>query len=283
MPYVSRSYSQGYARMAVKIAREPERFVSPKAHDAEINNALESSNELGNIIANASIALGVVSGGALIFAAHLLTRVTDLKTRLNEANGKLEAEIDSRYEINKGANKSSLPIDDSPVMSIPARFHGPADGLKRLATRTIRMCWMASLLGLVAAYLLAYAMFVDMHEPSIGEDGEPYFRSSFRKLTYLSRGTWNISVYFPHAGPANWIFLPVDQIWRSLKHMPRSAIDPSDDYWAEYSEYKIAIGEWERPEANAEQPGAAQPATKPADKVSPKDQPQTPTSKVNPR
>jgi hypothetical protein len=39
----------------------------------------------------------------------------------------------------------------------------------------------------------------------------------------------------------------------------------------------------DQPKSGAEQPGAGQPATKPADKVSPKDQPSTPTSKDAPR
>lgn len=130
--------------------------------------------------------------------------------------------------------------------------------------KIIRRRWIAWSLSLVAVYVLAYAMFVEMHDPSIGDDAEPYFRSSFPKLTSKSRGNWNISLYFSQAGLANWIFLPADQIWRSLNHKPRSIIDPSEDYWDEYFEYKIAIGSFERPKAG--RPGAGPPATKPADK-----------------
>jgi len=147
-----------------------------------------------------------------------------------------------------------------------------------------RLRWIALLMGLITAYLLAYVRFVDMHNPSLGEDGEPYFRSSFPMLTYTTRGNWNITMIFSHAGPANWIFLPIDQIWRSVKHMPRSIIDPSEDYWKEYIEYKYATGEFKRHKAKeTEHAGADQPATKSADKPPVKDQPSTPPSKDSPR
>ena len=131
VPHVLRSYSQGYARMAVTIAREPERLENPKAQDAAINKALESSNRLGDMIANASIAFGAVSGAALIFAAHLLKRSADLITRLNDAKTQLEAEIESRYEIKEQDDKSPQPSDMNPTISTPTALPLPGDKARR--------------------------------------------------------------------------------------------------------------------------------------------------------
>lgn len=115
VPYVSGSYSRGYARTAVEIALESERFENPKAQDAAINNALESSSGLADIMAKASMVLGAVAGCALIFAAHLLTRTTDLNVRLNDAKARLEAEISSRYQINRQGDEERLASKSQPI------------------------------------------------------------------------------------------------------------------------------------------------------------------------
>ena len=99
MPSVLKRYSQGYTRIAVRAAREPERFKNPSAQDDAINYALEGSNRLGDIIAIASVTFGAVAGGALITSAHLLAKSTDLNTKLIDAKTKLEARIAIRHEI----------------------------------------------------------------------------------------------------------------------------------------------------------------------------------------
>ncbi len=99
VPSVLKRYSQGYTRIAVRAAREPERFKNPSAQDDAINYALEGSNRLGDIIAIASVTFGAVAGGALIASAHLLAKSTDLNTKLIDAKTKLEARIAIRHEI----------------------------------------------------------------------------------------------------------------------------------------------------------------------------------------
>jgi hypothetical protein len=147
-----------------------------------------------------------------------------------------------------------------------------------------KLLWSLSALVI---YMIAYSVLVDTHKPSIWDrSGQDFaFRSSYPKVSqWDKKNMWHMGFMFPKVGPANYIFLPIDQCWRTIKGLPPSMITNSDSYWLEYFEYKIACGDFKRSKSKAEpQAGADQPATKPADKPPVKDQPSTPTSKVVPR
>ena len=135
-------------------------------------------------------------------------------------------------------------------------------------------------------YVIAYAVLVDTHKPSIwDESGQDFaFRSSYPKVSQWDiKNMGHMGFVFPKVGPANYIFLPIDQCWRTIKGLPPSMITNSDSYWREYFEYKFACGEMKRGKPKAEPAGADQPATQPADKPSVRDQPSTPTPKEVPR
>jgi len=55
-----------------------------------------------------------------------------------------------------------------------------------------------------------------------------------------------ITLLFYKVGPANYIFLPIDQFWRSVNGLPPSIITDCDSYWPEYFEYKFGGGESKR-------------------------------------
>jgi hypothetical protein len=150
--------------------------------------------------------------------------------------------------------------------------------------RTIRMKKLLWSLSALVIYVVAYAVLVDTHEPSIWDDyGDPAFRSSYPKVSQGTIKNMGITLVFLKVGPANYIFLPIDQCWRCIKGLPPSIITDSDSYWSEYFDYKFASGEMKRGTPKAEKPGAAQPATKPADKVPAEVQPPPPSSKDRPR
>ena len=103
-------------------------------------------------------------------------------------------------------------------------------------------------LPVLTIYVVAYVLLVDTHKPSVIDGGHPIYRSSFPKVS-----TWDKIGYmvFPKAGPANWIFLPIDQCWRSVTDLPSSIIINEDIFWNEYMEYKFASGQMKRSEPKA--------------------------------
>jgi len=150
--------------------------------------------------------------------------------------------------------------------------------------RNIHMKKLLWSLSVLIVYVVGYAVLVDTHVPSLWKDqGDPAFRSSYPKASQDAIRLIGITLVFYKVGPANYIFLPIDQCWRSVKGLPPSMITDCDSYWQEYFEYKFACAEMKRGKPKAEQPGPAQPATKPADKPPVKNQPPTPTSKDAPR
>ena len=139
-------------------------------------------------------------------------------------------------------------------------------------------------LSTLTVYVIAYAVLVDTHWPSISDDyGDPVFRSSYPKVSQGAIKNMGFTMVFQKVGPANYIFLPIDQCWRTIRGLPPSIITDCDSYWSEYFDYKLACGEMKRGKAKAEQASADQPATKPADKPPVKDQISTPTPKDGPR
>ena len=147
-----------------------------------------------------------------------------------------------------------------------------------------KLLWSLSALVI---YVIAYAVLVDTHEPSIWDQSrgqDPAFRSSYPKVSQWDiRNIAHMGLCLHNVGPANYIFLPIDQCWRTIKGLPPSIITDCDSYWSEYFDYKIACGDMKRGKSKAEPAGAGQPATKPADKPPLKDQPSTPTPKDGPR
>jgi len=102
------------------------------------------------------------------------------------------------------------------------------------------------LLPLLALYVVGYVALVNTHEPSINDSGEFVYRSSYPKVSRLGMRLQGITWLFPKAGPANWIFLPIDQCWRRARGLPASRIENNEIDWQEYFEYLIASGLAER-------------------------------------
>ena len=98
------------------------------------------------------------------------------------------------------------------------------------------------LFAIIILYVATYARFVDLHTPALNEHGDPIFRSSFMSLGSSIRWNGDFTCIFPKAGPVNWLFLPMDCIWRWLMNFPPSRIEASEDYWSEYFNYQVTKG-----------------------------------------
>jgi hypothetical protein len=128
--------------------------------------------------------------------------------------------------------------------------------------RVKRILWLIPVLIL---YVIGYAALVNTHEPSINETGVFVYRSSFPKVSGSGTRLEGITWLFPKAGLANWVFLPIDQCWRSARGLPASRIENDEIDWQEYFEYLIASGRMKRDHRRAEQaadgktPAAPQP------------------------
>ena len=105
----------------------------------------------------------------------------------------------------------------------------------------------------MAIYVVGYAVLVDTHNPSLRDvQGDPVFRSSYPKVSQWVVKNMGLTLVFLKVGPANYIFLPIDQCWRSVKGLPPSIITDCDSYWTEYFEYTFGRGEMKRAKSNAE-------------------------------
>ena len=113
-----------------------------------------------------------------------------------------------------------------------------------------KLLWSLSALVI---YVIAYAVLVETHWPSISDDyGDPVFRSSYPKVSQGAIKNMGFTMVFQKVGPANYIFHPIDQCWRSIRGLSPSRITNAESYWAEYFEYKFTCGEMKRGRSKAE-------------------------------
>lgn len=97
IPYACISYSQRFAQTAVELAGKDHPVVMPPEREQAIRLSLERSHDLGEAIALASATFGLIAGGALIYASHLLTRAVELRQQLSDMTANLESEISAKY------------------------------------------------------------------------------------------------------------------------------------------------------------------------------------------
>ena len=108
--------------------------------------------------------------------------------------------------------------------------------------KLLRLALLAAFSTLVL-YPGAYIILVDTREPSVSEDGDPVYRSSYPLLSAPSvRWKGPLDLYFQKADAASRVFLPMDRIWRQLRGLPPSEIGDGGKFWLEYFDNKAEYG-----------------------------------------
>lgn len=81
--------------------------------------------------------------------------------------------------------------------------------------------------ALLATYVVAYFLLMRTNAPAIGADGRPVFSSGFI-FARPQRIQGDLSVFGPRVTYANYVFLPIDHLWRTVRGLMPSRWDDEE-------------------------------------------------------
>jgi len=89
-----------------------------------------------------------------------------------------------------------------------------------------------------------YFVLMRTNAPAIGPDGKPVFASGFI-LARPQRFQGCLSIFGPSVSWANYVFLPIDQLWRHVRGVTPSRWNEEAEVWKwRYTERMVATERW---------------------------------------